>query len=227
LIQELIKGKISSSNSDLDIVLFNLDSNSLGAKLVNTFRLSHEHDLEFGSFWVVVDELGKLSVNSIILNWNVNSNSLFQVNDVLLKSFNFNLSVLELFQKLKRSLVGLVHFFLERNDVVGGLVKIVLNLLLLLNERGIVLLAGVKLGLNISFIGDYLFQFQDCCLLAQNSRGQILYFDLFVVDVKLGVLSVLFKSNFKLRKLVIFLLSHLLHLRCQARSYLLFLGCQS
>jgi hypothetical protein len=185
LIQELIKGKISSSNSDLDIVLFNLDSNSLGTKLVNTFRLSHEHDLEFGSFRVVVDELGELSVNGIILDWDVNSNSLFQVNDVLLKSFNFNLSILELFQKLKRSLVGLVHFFLQGNDIVGGLVKIVLNLLLLLDERGIVLLASNKLGLNISFVGDDLFQLDDGSLLAQNLSGQLLDLDLLLVDVEL------------------------------------------
>jgi len=213
LIQELIKGKISSSNSDLDIVLFNLDSNSLGTKLVNTFRLSHEHDLEFGSFWVVVDELGELSVNGIILDWDVNSNSLFQVNDVLLKSFNFNLSILELFQKLKRSLVGLVHFFLQGNDIVGGLVKIVLNLLLLLDERGIVLLASNKLGLNISFVGDDLFQLDDGSLLAQNLSGQLLDLDLLLVDVELGVLSVLFKGVLELSELSIFCNAHLLHLR--------------
>jgi len=210
LIQELIKGKISSSNSDLDIVLFNLDSNSLGTKLVNTFRLSHEHDLEFGSFRVVVDELGELSVNGIILDWDVNSNSLFQVNDVLLKSFNFNLSILELFQKLKRSLVGLVHFFLQGNDIVGGLVKIVLNLLLLLDERGIVLLASNKLGLNISFVGDDLFQLDDGSLLAQNLSGQLLDLDLLLVDVELGVLSVLFKGVLELSELSIFCNAHLL-----------------
>jgi len=209
LIQELIKGKISSSNSDLDIVLFNLDSNSLGTKLVNTFRLSHEHDLEFGSFRVVVDELRELSVNGIILDWDVNSNSLFQVNDVLLKSFNFNLSILELFQKLKRSLVGLVHFFLQGNDIVGGLVKIVLNLLLLLDERGIVLLASNKLGLNISFVGDDLFQLDDGSLLAQNLSGQLLDLDLLLVDVELGVLSVLFKGVLELSELSIFCNTHL------------------
>jgi len=213
LIQELIKGKISSSNSDLDIVLFNLDSNSLGTKLVNTFRLSHEHDLEFGSFRIVVDELGELSVNGIILDWDVNSNSLFQVNDVLLKSFNFNLSILELFQKLKRSLVGLVDFFLQGNDIVGGLVKIVLNLLLLLDERGIVLLASNKLGLNISFVGDDLFQLDDGSLLAQNLSGQLLDLDLLLVDVELGVLSVLFKGVLELSELSIFCNTHLLHLR--------------
>lgn len=209
MIQELIKGKISSSNSDLNIVLFNLDSNSLGTKLVNTFRLSHEHDLEFGSFRVVVDELGELSVNGIILDWDVNSNSLFQVNDVLLKSFNFNLSILELFQKLKRSLVGLVHFFLQGNDIVGGLVKIVLNLLLLLDERGIVLLASNKLGLNISFVGDDLFQLDDGSLLAQNLSGQLLDLDLLLVDVELGVLSVLFKGVLELSELSIFCNTHL------------------
>jgi len=220
LIQELIKGKISSSNSDLDIVLFNLDSNSLGTKLVNTFRLSHEHDLEFGSFRIVVDELGELSVNGIILDWDVNSNSLFQVNDVLLKSFNFNLSILELFQKLKRSLVGLVHFFLQGNDIVGGLVKIVLNLLLLLDERGIVLLASNKLGLNISFVGDDLFQLDDGSLLAQNLSGQLLDLDLLLVDVELGVLSVLFKGVLELSELSIFCNAHLLFFGSQSQSYL-------
>lgn len=223
MIQELIKGKISSSNSDLDIVLFNLDSNSLGTKLVNTFRLSHEHDLEFGSFRVVVDELGELSVNGIILDWDVNSNSLFQVNDVLLKSFNFNLSILELFQKLKRSLVGLVHFFLQGNDIVGGLVKIVLNLLLLLDERGIVLLASNKLGLNISFVGDDLFQLDDGSLLAQNLSGQLLDLDLLLVDVELGVLSVLFKGVLELSELSIFCNTHLLILGLKSDSYLLHL----
>jgi len=221
LIQELIKGKISSSNSDLDIVLFNLDSNSLGTKLVNTFRLSHEHDLEFGSFRVVVDELRELSVNGIILDWDVNSNSLFQVNDVLLKSFNFNLSILELFQKLKRSLVGLVHFFLQGNDIVGGLVKIVLNLLLLLDERGIVLLASNKLGLNISFVGDDLFQLDDGSLLAQNLSGQLLDLDLLLVDVELGVLSVLFKGVLELSELSIFCNTHLLAFSFQSKSNLL------
>ena len=209
LIQELIKGKITSSNSDLDIVLLNLDSNSLGTELVNTFGLSHEHNLEFGSFRVVVDELGELSVNGIILNWDVNSNSLFQVNDVLLKSLNLNLSILELFQKLKGSLVGLVDFFLEGDDVVGGLIKIILNLLLLLDEGGIVLLVSSELGFNISFVGDNLFQFEVGGLLAQNSCCQLLDLDLLGVDVELGLLSVQFKSVLELSKLTIFLLAHL------------------
>jgi len=84
-----------------------------------------------------------------------------------------------------------------------------LNLLLLLDERGIVLLASNKLGLDISFVGDDLFQLDDGSLLAQNLSGQLLDLDLLLVDVELGVLSVLFKGVLELSELSIFCNTHL------------------
>ena len=84
LIEELIDRKISSTNSKLDMVLFNLGGDSLGTKSVDTLGLSHEHDLELGSLGVVVDVLSKLPVDRITLDWDVNGNSLLEIDDVLL-----------------------------------------------------------------------------------------------------------------------------------------------
>ena len=98
LIQELINRKVSSSNSNFDAMVLDLDCYSLGSELVDSLRLTHEHDLEFRSLWVVVDELGQLLVSKVLLHWNVNSDSLLQVNDVLLKSLNLHLSVFKLLE---------------------------------------------------------------------------------------------------------------------------------
>ena len=96
LVQEFIDRQISSTNSDFDIVLLNFNSNSLGSELIDTLSLTHEHDLEFGPLWIVIDELGELLINLVVSDWNINSNSLLQVNDVLLQSLNLNLCFLEL-----------------------------------------------------------------------------------------------------------------------------------
>ena len=100
LVQEFVNWKITSSNTDLDIVVFDFNCYSLGTKLIDTLWLSHEHDLELGSLWVIVDELSQLLVNRVFLNWNINSNSLFQVNNVLFKGLNFRFCILQLLQKL-------------------------------------------------------------------------------------------------------------------------------
>ena len=96
LVQEFINWQVSSTNSDFDIVLLDLNSDSLGSKLIDTLSLTHEHNLEFGSLWIVIDELCELLINLVVSDWNINSNSLLQVNDVLLQSLNLNLCLLEL-----------------------------------------------------------------------------------------------------------------------------------
>ena len=134
MIEELVKGKVTSTNSDFDIVLFDLDGNSLGTKLVNTFGLAHEHDLELRSLGVVVNEFSKLSVDWVFLHWNVNSDSLLEVNDVLLKRINLDLGILQLLQELQRSLVSLVDLLFKFENVVGRIVKLSLEALLLGEE---------------------------------------------------------------------------------------------
>ena len=63
LVEELVQRKETASDSDLDLVLDTLDGNALCAKLVDTLRLTHEHDLELLPVRVVVDVLRELLVD--------------------------------------------------------------------------------------------------------------------------------------------------------------------
>ena len=84
LVQELVNGEVAAANTNLYVVLFDLDSNSLCAKLVDALGLTHEHDLEFLTFGVVVDEFSQFAINLVLLDRDVDSNALLQVHDVLL-----------------------------------------------------------------------------------------------------------------------------------------------
>ena len=96
LIKELINWKISTSNSYLDIVFLHFDSDSLSSKLIDTFCFSHKHNLQFCSFWIVIDEFRQLFINSIFLHRNINCNPLFQIYNVLFQCLNFNFSIFQL-----------------------------------------------------------------------------------------------------------------------------------
>ena len=98
LIQELINRKISSANSNLDIILLNLHSNLFGSKLVHAFRFSHEHNLQILPLWIIVDELGEASVHLVVFYWNIHRNPMLQINNILLKRFKFIFSALQLLQ---------------------------------------------------------------------------------------------------------------------------------
>jgi hypothetical protein len=130
LVEELVDGKISSAHSNLDALLLDLDGDTLGAELVDTLALSHEHDLELRSLWVVVDVLSQLLVDDVVLHRDVHSDSLLEVNNVLLKRSNLNLSLLELLEELERNLVALVDLLLHGDDVVSGLIQLHLQLVL-------------------------------------------------------------------------------------------------
>ena len=57
LVQELIDGEISTADFNCNLISLNLDSDSLRAKLVNTRRFAHKHDLQLLAVWIVVDIL--------------------------------------------------------------------------------------------------------------------------------------------------------------------------
>ena len=80
----------------VNLVLVNSNSNSLRSELIDTLTFSHKHNLKLLSVRVVVDELSKSLVNNIILNWDIDSNSLLQFNDVVLEGFNFDFSIFQL-----------------------------------------------------------------------------------------------------------------------------------
>jgi len=182
LIQELVKRKITSTNSNFDIVLFNFNGNSLGSELVNALRLTHEHDLEFGSFGVVVDEFSELSVSLILLDWDVYSDSLLEINDVLLQSINLDLSILKLLQKLQGSLVGFVNLLLKLKNVVSGVVELSLKCLLLREKFGISLLGSGELSLNVFFLSDDFLKANDDRLMGNNSLSELLNFDMLEIN---------------------------------------------
>jgi len=96
--------------------------------VVNAFRLPHEHDFQLGSLMVVVDEFREFLVNTIMFDWDVDGNSLFEIYDVLLKSSDFNFSILELLKEFQTDFIGLVNLLLHVDNVISGLFQLLLEL---------------------------------------------------------------------------------------------------
>ena len=96
MIQEFIYREVTTSYSDVDLVLVHSHSHPLSAELIHAFGLAHEHDLKLGAFGVVIDEFCQSLVNNIILDWDVDCYPLFQLNDVVLEGFYLNFSVFQL-----------------------------------------------------------------------------------------------------------------------------------
>ena len=85
LIKELIDAKVTSSDPDLDLVLLNAHIDSFRAKGVSAIALTHEHNLQFVSVWVVIDELSHFMVDLITLDWHIDSNSCLKIDNVVSK----------------------------------------------------------------------------------------------------------------------------------------------
>ena len=83
LVQELIQGQEAATDANLNLVLDALDHDTFGAELIDTFGLTHEHNLELLTVRVIVYVLGKLLVNRIVFDGDVNRYARLQVNDVL------------------------------------------------------------------------------------------------------------------------------------------------
>jgi hypothetical protein len=88
LVKELVNGQISTANTDINLVLVYSNMNFLGAKLIDSVTLTHEHDLELLSVGEVVNVFGQLAVHDIALQRNVHGNSSLQVDDILFQSGN-------------------------------------------------------------------------------------------------------------------------------------------
>ena len=85
LIKELIDAKVTSSDPNLDLVLLNAHIDSFRAKGVSSITLTHEHNLQLVSVWVVIDELSHLMVDLIALDWHIDSYSSLEIDDVVSK----------------------------------------------------------------------------------------------------------------------------------------------
>ena len=92
-INEVLNAHVASTDSDLDLVaFFNFDINSLLAKLINTWWLPQEHDFDFVSLRIVIDEPGKMLINLVYIVSNCDDlwafHELFLRNNELLDFFN-------------------------------------------------------------------------------------------------------------------------------------------
>ena len=66
--------------------------------MIYAFRLAHKHNFQLVAVRVTIDVLGDLLVDSITLNWHVNSHFRLKVNDVVFES---DILVLEIPDLLK------------------------------------------------------------------------------------------------------------------------------
>ena len=90
LVQEFVNREETSTDLDLDLASLHLHHDLTGSKLVDSLRLTHEHDLQLLSLWVVVEVLSKLRVNLVSLNWNVDGNPGSEIENVLLENLNLS-----------------------------------------------------------------------------------------------------------------------------------------
>ena len=149
LVQELIDGEVTSTNTDVDLVLVNSDSDSLGSELVDTIGLSHEHDLQLLSVGEVVDVLSKSNINSVSLNWDVDGDAGLQVDDVLLEGVNLELSRLKAFEELNLDLADLEVLPFKLLDVEGAADEFFLQVFFDLEHLLLVVSTHAELFFNV------------------------------------------------------------------------------
>jgi len=135
LVKELIDREETTTDTNLDLVFDTFDHDTLGAELVDALALAHEHDLELLSVRVVIDVLGKLLVNAIVLDRDVDRDARLQVDDVLTELLNLvvgshdlSLVLLHLLEHLELRGLGLVELLLKLVDVGGSTFKLNLEL---------------------------------------------------------------------------------------------------
>ena len=147
LVQELVDGQVSAAHLDDDFSTLDLDEHALGSELVDTFGLTHEHDLELLTVGIIVNVLRQLRVDRVRLDWDVNSDSGLQVNDVSLKGGNLILEVLDLLEELQTGFVSGKTLKFDALDVLGGLLELNVELLFV-SQQTLVLSLEMMVFLN-------------------------------------------------------------------------------
>jgi len=168
LVQKLVERKESTTYTDLDVVLFNFDHDSLSTKLVDSLRFSHKHNFEFLAIRVVINVLGELFVGWIVFHWNVDRDTRFQVDDVLMQHvdlvlpfLDFELRIFQLLEHIQLGGLGVVEFFLELHYVRRCTLELFLEFCFGHLNRVVVCLPCAKLVLNIIFLSKLSVQLKD------------------------------------------------------------------
>ena len=68
----------------VNLIFVNSDSDSLGAELVDSLAFSHEHNFQFLSLGIIVNELGNFLICGIVLYGDVNCDLLLEFHNVVL-----------------------------------------------------------------------------------------------------------------------------------------------
>jgi len=190
LVEELVKGEVTTTDFDLDLVTDTAHPNALSAELVHTFRLAHEHNLELLSVRVVVDVFSQLLVDHVILDGDVHSDARLQIDDVLAELFgllvgliNLSLVVFHLLEHLQLHCLGLVELFLELGDVGRSTFKLYLELALTGLHAVVVSLPGVSLLFDVAFLGQDCVFLEDCAFELDDSLLALSETDLKLTDL--------------------------------------------
>jgi hypothetical protein len=154
LVEELIDRQVTTTNSDVDLVLVHTDGDSLGTELVDTVRLTHEHDLKLLSIGEVVDVLSETLVDAVSLDGDVDGNARLEVNNVLLQGldlhhggFEIKLALLKASENVKAGLLTHEVLPFKLLDVAACLVELDLKGFLSLEH-------GVSVGKSSVQLGD-------------------------------------------------------------------------
>ena len=177
LVEEFVDGKVSTTNSDINSIHVYLNGNSLGSKLINTFALSHEKDLQLLSLREVVDIFSQFLVNRILSNRDINCNLWLQINNSLFKIRNLHFCIFQLFKKFEWSLVCSINLLLKLEDVICTRINFTLKL-----DSSF-----VSLALSVQWFGMLRFDISfslEQKFLTQNSTLQIIVSVLCVLKVK-------------------------------------------
>jgi len=75
LVEELVNGEVTTTDTDVDLVFFNSDADLLATELVDTLTLTHEHDFQLLAVRVVVYVLSYALIDNIILYGDVDRNT--------------------------------------------------------------------------------------------------------------------------------------------------------
>ena len=107
LVQKFIYRKVPAACSYLDLVLFDPDDDTFGAKFVNTGWVSHKHYFQLVSIGVVVYKFCHFLINWIIFDGHIDSNPGLKVYNVIPESEIFMLEVPHILEQTQACLIGI------------------------------------------------------------------------------------------------------------------------
>ena len=124
--------------------------------MVNTLGLTHEHNLQFLTIRIIVDVLGKLFVDRIVLHRDIDGDAGLEVDDVLAELLNLLIRVLHLalvllhlLQHLQLSCLRLEELLLQLVNVGGSAFKLLLQLFLAVFHAIVVRFCSLQLLSNV------------------------------------------------------------------------------